>query len=64
MVSRQNALKLETRTFDDPLVIRLIERRNLARYGNPVGPSADDLKLRYGSWAAVIEAAARPSKLS
>nr|WP_294171091.1 hypothetical protein [uncultured Sphingomonas sp.] len=64
LVERRNMLKLEFRRFDSPEVLVLIEARNRAKYGNAVGPDAEGLLRRYGSWAEVIGAACRPSKLS
>ncbi|MFF1503325.1 hypothetical protein ACFVZR_26375 [Streptomyces sp. NPDC058316] len=29
------------------------------KYGNPLGPTADQQFAKYGSWAAVIDAATR-----
>lgn len=29
----------------------------MEKYGNPLGPTADQQFAKYGSWAAVIEAA-------
>jgi len=59
LVNRRNALKVAARAFDDPLVIRVLERRNLLKYGNPIGPNADQLFVKYGGWEAVIAAAGR-----
>lgn len=64
LVDARNRLKIVARKADDPAIVTLIEARNLAKYGHPVGPTADQLFVRYGSWAAVIEAAARPARLS
>jgi hypothetical protein len=64
LVDARNRLKIVARRADDPAIVALIEARNFARYGHPVGPTADQLVARYGSWSAVIEAAARPATLS
>lgn len=45
-------------------MVKLIERRNIAKYGNPVGPGPEWLYKKYGSWELVIEAACRPFFLS
>ncbi|GGR90807.1 hypothetical protein GCM10010252_32090 [Streptomyces aureoverticillatus] len=34
-----------------------LEARTMEKYGNPLGPTADQQFAKYGSWAAVIEAA-------
>lgn len=38
-----------------------LEARNQEKYGNPLGPTADQLHLKYGSWEKVSEAATRSS---
>ncbi|MET4921852.1 hypothetical protein P3L51_05730 [Streptomyces sp. PSRA5] len=38
-----------------------LEARNQKKYGNPLGPTADQLYLKYGSWEKVSEAATRTS---
>ena len=63
-VDARNRLKVVARQADDAAIVSLIEARNIARYGHPVGPTADQLFERYGSWRGVIEAAARPARLS
>ena len=64
LVDRRNRLKLRARALDDPADVALMEIRNRAKYGNPLGPNADMLYRKYKSWAAVIEAACRPGRLS
>lgn len=64
LVATRNSLKREIRLEDPPEILALITARNLARYGDPVGPDADTLFRKYGAWSAVIEAACRPAKLS
>lgn len=64
MVRRRNELKREARRQDDPEIVRLMERRNLEKYGDPIGPPAERLYLKYGDWLTVIEAACRPARLS
>ncbi|MGW9246917.1 hypothetical protein [Streptomyces badius] len=38
-----------------------LEARNQKKYGNPLGPTAAQLHLKYGSWEKVSEAATRSS---
>lgn len=38
-----------------------LEARNQKKYGNPLGPTADQLYLKYGSWEKVSDAATRSS---
>jgi hypothetical protein len=60
LVDRRNQLKHEYRARTEPDFIRVIEARNRLRYGNPLGPGVEALLNRYGSWRAIIAAAARP----
>ncbi|MFF8727112.1 hypothetical protein ACF073_11545 [Streptomyces sp. NPDC015171] len=39
-----------------------LEARNIKKYGNPLGPTADQLYLKYGSWEMVSAAATRSSQ--
>ena len=61
-VERRNALKQRFREGVDPNLLRLIELRNVARYGDPLGPTAEALFRRYGSWEGVISAAGRHAR--
>jgi len=57
-VDARNALKLQARE-SLPRVVRWgIEQRNMWKYGNPVGPAADDL-ISAGGARAAIESAGR-----
>ncbi|WP_328315670.1 hypothetical protein [Streptomyces sp. NBC_00388] len=38
-----------------------LEARNQKKYGNPLGPTADQLYMKYGAWEKVTEAATRSS---
>jgi hypothetical protein len=49
LVERRNRLKRLARLPDDPAAVRLMERRNQAKYGNAIGPDADMLYRKYGS---------------
>jgi RHS repeat-associated protein len=59
LVGLRNQAKVIARQAMTPEDIAKVEARNLEKYGDPVGPSADDLFRKYGSWAKVIEAAYR-----
>jgi hypothetical protein len=37
-----------------------LRTRTLARYGNPIGPTIDDLRSRGKSWRDIIASATRP----
>ncbi|MYW16135.1 hypothetical protein GT045_13650 [Streptomyces sp. SID486] len=39
-----------------------LEARNIRKYGNPLGPTADQLYLKYGSWEKVAAAATRSNE--
>jgi filamentous hemagglutinin len=59
-VDARNSLKHEYRKRTEPSFVRVIEARNQRRYGNPLGPGVEAMFEKYGSWRAVIAAAARP----
>ncbi|WP_231626502.1 hypothetical protein [Streptomyces apocyni] len=59
VVRMRNEAKDITRAGMSPEAIEALEQRNIEKYGNPLGPTADQLFAKYGSWAAVIEAAGR-----
>ncbi len=42
---------------DDPEKLAALKESNLEKYGNEMGPKAEDLYEKYGSWEAVIEKA-------
>jgi hypothetical protein len=63
-VDARNRLKAEFRIGLDPDILMAIEARNIALYGDPLGPTAKAQFRRYGSWRAVIDAACRPAELS
>jgi hypothetical protein len=58
-VQRRNQLKARYRFGLPKSVIASLESRNLLRYGDPLGPTADSLLRKYGSWEAVISASCR-----
>jgi len=58
-VAARNNLKVLARVFTPRSEVAAMEARNLARYGNKIGPTADQLFAKYGSWDAVISAATR-----
>ncbi len=64
VVKLRNKIKRKFRVGLDKDILEAIEARNLMKYGDPLGPTAEDQFRRYGSWLAVIDAACRPSKLS
>ncbi|MFG2874131.1 hypothetical protein ACGFYU_03845 [Streptomyces sp. NPDC048337] len=59
LVQMRNDAKDVTRAGMSPEQVRLLEERNMKKYGNPLGPTADQLYAKYGSWSAVSAAATR-----
>ena len=58
-VNMRNEAKILARGYMDAADVASLETRNIARYGNAVGPSAELLVAEYGSWNEVIEASLR-----
>lgn len=58
-VSARNALKVGARAFSPKGEVARMEARNLEKYGHPVGPTAEQLHAKYGSWEGVVDAVAR-----
>ncbi|MGW6861416.1 hypothetical protein [Streptomyces xanthophaeus] len=61
LVDMRNQAKEITRAGMTPEEVRVLEERNTAKYGNPLGPTADQLYVKYGSWAKVTDASMRTS---
>ncbi|TXS57763.1 hypothetical protein EAO77_06715 [Streptomyces sp. t39] len=61
LVDMRNQAKEITRAGMTPEEVRLLEERNIAKYGNPLGPTADQLFAKYGSWQQVTDASMRTS---
>ncbi|MFF4096508.1 hypothetical protein ACFYYY_22345 [Streptomyces sp. NPDC001834] len=59
LVARRNEAKEITRAGMSPEAVEALEARNMAKRGNPLGPTADQRFARYGIRAAVIDAATR-----
>jgi len=53
---RRNELRLEAYA-DDPKGLETVKKSNLETYGDEMGPSADSLFQKYGSWQTVLEKA-------
>ncbi|SCF95508.1 hypothetical protein [Streptomyces sp. Ncost-T10-10d] len=58
-VAMRNEAKDITRAGMSPEAVKAPEARDMAKYGNPLGPTTDQQFAKYGSWAAVIDAAPR-----
>ncbi|MFF1920096.1 hypothetical protein ACFVW8_05910 [Streptomyces sp. NPDC058221] len=61
LVQMRNDAKDVVRAGMTPEQVAELEARNWKKYGNPLGPTADQLYLKYGSWEKVTEAATRSS---
>ncbi|QES13999.1 hypothetical protein DEJ45_17350 [Streptomyces venezuelae] len=61
LVDMRNQAKEITRAGMTPEEVRILEERNIAKYGNPLGPTADQLYVKYGTWQQVIDASMRTS---
>ncbi|MFH8487120.1 hypothetical protein [Streptomyces longisporoflavus] len=61
LVAMRNEAKDITRAGMTPEAVEALEQRNMKKYGNPLGPTADQQFMKYGSWAKVIEASTRTS---
>ena len=53
---RRNELRMESQA-DNPEALALTKKSNLETYGDEMGPTADQLYEKYGSWQTVLEKA-------
>jgi L-asparaginase II len=58
-VEQRNLIKQQFRVLTAPAVLLAMEARAQARYGHPVGPTADALHAAGKSWADIIGSACR-----
>jgi len=58
--AERNALKVRFRELSPPDQVRRFEQRNIERYGDPLGPSIEQLRDAGKSWEQIIESATRP----
>ena len=63
-VDQRNRLKQVYRDLTPNEVLVQLQARTLLRYGNTLGPSADQLRDAGKSWKEIIDASARPGKHS
>jgi len=59
-MEQRNQLKTTYRDLTPPVLLAEFEARNVAKYGNSLGPSAEQLLASGKSWKDIIEAASRP----
>lgn len=58
-VEQRNNLKTEYRELTPPDMLKGIEQRNIKKYGNPLGPTADQLHQSGKSWKDIINSSSR-----
>ncbi|MFM9370764.1 hypothetical protein [Streptomyces sp. Da 82-17] len=61
LVRMRNEAKDIARAGMTPAQVAALEQRNREKYGNPLGPTADQLYAKHGSWEKVVESAGRTS---
>nr|CUV28161.1 putative hemagglutinin-related protein [Ralstonia solanacearum] len=59
-VDQRNSLKTTYRSMSPPDFVQAVEARNVEKYGNSLGPSADQLKQKGLTWTEIANSAARP----
>ncbi|MBY8961760.1 hypothetical protein KJK34_03235 [Flavobacterium sp. D11R37] len=59
VVEQRNIQKVNARKYMNAQEIEVLEKGNMERYGNPVGPSAKDLYDKMKDWEKVIESSLR-----
>lgn len=60
LVDMRNQLKVEYRSLSPVDEVKVFEKRNMLKYEDPLGPSADQLRAAGKAWEQIIEGAARP----
>ena len=60
LVAERNALKVRFRELSPTDAVRRFEQRNIQRYGDPLGPSVEQLRAAGKTWDQIIESATRP----
>ncbi len=60
LVAERNALKVKYRELSPADFVKQAEARNVEKYGNPLGPTADQLRAQGKTWEQIIDSAARP----
>lgn len=58
--AQRNELKVEFRDISPSEFVAKAEARNIEKYGNPVGPTIDQLRSKGLSWSDIIKSASRP----
>jgi len=55
VVAERNSQKVKARKSMPPEEVKKLEDGNIKKYGNPIGPTADDLFSKKGDWEAIIQ---------
>ena len=58
--AERNALKVKYRELSPPDKVKVYEQRNINKYGNPLGPTIEQLRAQGKTWEQIIESATRP----
>ena len=58
--AQRRALGEQFKNVTDPKLLEQIYQRNLAKYGDKLGPSIDWLRARGKTWEQIIDSASRP----
>ncbi|HSX91482.1 MAG TPA: hypothetical protein VLG41_01080, partial [Hydrogenophaga sp.] len=58
--AQRNQLKVDFRDISPQDFVEKAEARNMLNYGNPLGPSVEQLRGQGKSWLQIIESSARP----
>ena len=56
----RNQLKLNYRKQTSPGLVKIFEQRNIEKYGNSIGPTAEQLKQSGKTWEDIIKSATKP----
>ncbi|MCF2132958.1 hemagglutinin repeat-containing protein, partial [Mycetohabitans sp. B3] len=59
-VDQRNNLKIRYRDISPPEFVKAAEARNMEKYGNPLGPTVDQLRSKGLSWRQIADSAASP----
>ena len=59
VVNERNLQKVAARKNMQPEEVATLEEGNMKKYGNPVGPTADDLYKKVGDWKKIIASSMR-----
>jgi hypothetical protein len=58
--AERNLLKVKYRDLTPPDLLRKFEQDQIQRWGNPFGPTIEQLRAKGMTWEEIIESAARP----